>query len=187
MKFERRFVAALGTVMLAAYLSTAQSQSPSFGDEKSIAHAEKLWQAMSDAQLVGTNAFISTPYEGTHPHGTVLDTIDGSLTVEGHSAEVIVKRNYIGEGLTREMVANDPTNGSVQSPSCTAQSRDTIRTITTGSGSAAAPPGSPGGVGSGLRRACASFNSRVAEGPAMVDSSTRELRALGLGERRGCW
>ena len=108
MKARKRIASVLSALTLATCAAQVHAQTPPFGDQASIAYAAKLWQALSEARLVGDDAFMSTPYEGTHPHGAVLDTIDGTLSVDGHTGEVIVKRNYGGEGVSKEKVANDP-------------------------------------------------------------------------------
>ncbi|MDH3671592.1 MAG: cytochrome P460 family protein [Gammaproteobacteria bacterium] len=51
---------------------------------------------------------MSTPYTGQHPHGAILDTIDGFIRVQGDSGVVIVKRNYGGEGVSKNAVADNP-------------------------------------------------------------------------------
>lgn len=79
-----------------------------FGDPDSVAYAGQLWKAMEAGNLAGANAIISRPYKGQHPHGAVLDTIEGSLDVGGHNGRIIIKRNYGGEGLTIPQVADDP-------------------------------------------------------------------------------
>ncbi|WP_440997985.1 cytochrome P460 family protein [Arhodomonas sp. SL1] len=87
--------------------ATAGTQ-PSFGGPDSIAYAEELWSAMQKADLVGVNSIMSTPYEGQHPHGAVLDTIERPMTLNGHRGHVIVKRNYGGDGVSETAVANNP-------------------------------------------------------------------------------
>ena len=82
--------------------------SPPFGGPANIAYAETLWAALTEAQLVGKDAYRSMPYEGTEPHGVILATIEGTIEVDGHSGTVIVKNNFGGEGVTKEKVANDP-------------------------------------------------------------------------------
>ena len=80
-----------------------------FGDAMSISDAGKLWKALESAKLVGKDSLISKPYAGVLPHGTILDSIEGKLTVNGHTGTVIVKRNYGGEGVDVPKVANNPS------------------------------------------------------------------------------
>lgn len=89
-------------------LATVFAQDAPFGDPDSIAYSQKLWKAMEAGNAVGPTALISRPYQGQHPHGAVLDTVEGTLTIGSHTGRLIVKRNYGGEGLTVPMVADDP-------------------------------------------------------------------------------
>jgi len=81
---------------------------PSFGCEKDVSYSQDLWSALESASLAGDGAIQAPPYKGQHPHGPVLQTLDGTRTVNGHSGDVIVKRNYGGEGVNSAKVANDP-------------------------------------------------------------------------------
>lgn len=81
----------------------------SFGDKEDVEYAAKLWKGLEKAHFVGKYAIYSTPYAGQHPHGAILDTIDGELKVRGQIGAVIIKRNYGGDGVSKESVANDPT------------------------------------------------------------------------------
>jgi hypothetical protein len=71
-----------------------------FGGDTSVRFAEELWRALQGRGLVGQGAIHSKPYRGQHPHGAVLDTIEGELVVAGRAGVVIVKRNYGGEGVS---------------------------------------------------------------------------------------
>ncbi len=88
--------------------TTANSQGAPFGNEKDVSYAKSLWTAMTAARLVGAKMIESRPYEGTPPHGAILDTLYDEITVNGHSGLVIVKRNYGPKGATVEEIANDP-------------------------------------------------------------------------------
>ncbi|NIR30792.1 MAG: cytochrome P460 family protein [Gammaproteobacteria bacterium] len=94
--------------VLAACATTASSQMKPFGDEDSIRYADKLWATLSDARLVGPNTILAKPYQGQHPHGAVLDNMESEVTVDGHTGAVIVKKNYGGEGVSIDGVANNP-------------------------------------------------------------------------------
>ncbi|MDZ7749108.1 MAG: cytochrome P460 family protein [Halofilum sp. (in: g-proteobacteria)] len=85
----------------------AIAQKP-FGGADSVAYSQDLWAALEDANLAGEGAYQAVPYEGQHPHGAILQTLEGELTVDGHTGEVIVKRNYGGEGVSESKVANNP-------------------------------------------------------------------------------
>ena len=47
------------------------------------------------------------PYNGQHPHGAFLETLEGVLQVGEDVGTVTVKRDYGGEGVTKASVAND--------------------------------------------------------------------------------
>ena len=79
-----------------------------FGGKSSVRFAEKLWQALQGRGLVGEGAINSKPSRGQHPHGAVLDPIEGKLIVAGRAGVVIVKRNYGGEGVSVSEVADNP-------------------------------------------------------------------------------
>lgn len=88
--------------------SGAQADEAPFGGPESVDYAAALWQQMAEDGLVGDDAILSTPYTGQHPHGAILDTIEGKTTVRGHTGDVIIKRNYGGEGVSKQAVANNP-------------------------------------------------------------------------------
>ncbi len=79
-----------------------------FGGEDSTGYAAELWSAMQAANLAGNRAVVSKPYKGAHPHGAVLDTVEGRLKVGGHTGVIIVKRNYGGDGVSNTAVADNP-------------------------------------------------------------------------------
>ena len=88
-------------------LSTTVSAAP-FGEAEDITYSQNLWSAMVNAGYVGSNSIMSHPYTGTPPHGKILDTFDGTVTVNGTTGAVIVKRNYGGPDVSIENVANEP-------------------------------------------------------------------------------
>jgi hypothetical protein len=92
------FVLLTGTVNAAA----------PFGGEEDVSYARNLWQTMVEAGYVGEGGLMSRPYTGQHPHGAILDTIEGKIAVQGKQHQIIVKRNYGGEGVSIANVANDP-------------------------------------------------------------------------------
>ena len=79
-----------------------------FGSAEDIGYASKVWNALQQAQLAGSERIVSTPYKGSHPHGAILDTIDSQITVEGKQGVVIVKNNYGGKGVSKKTVADNP-------------------------------------------------------------------------------
>ncbi len=85
---------------------TASGQEAPFGDEQSVSYADALWGELQEAGLIGDNAVRSHAYEGNDPHGVILEQTETELTVEGRTATVIVKHNYMAEGedLTTDRV-----------------------------------------------------------------------------------
>ena len=79
-----------------------------FGGEEDVNYARNLWQTMMDAGYAGKDGMMSRPYLGQHPHGAILDTIEGKIALDGRLHTIIVKRNYGGEGVSIANVANDP-------------------------------------------------------------------------------
>jgi hypothetical protein len=96
-------------IALSFALGAFTASAAPFGGPEDTAYAEQLWRAMVRANLAGPDSIMSTPYTGAHPHGAILDTIDGKLTVQGNTGAVIIKRNYGGEGVSKQNVANDPS------------------------------------------------------------------------------
>lgn len=86
----------------------AAKPQPPFGGPDDSAFAATLWASLEHAHLVGDETIHTTPYKGKPPHGDVLETLDSDIAVQGRTADVIVKKNYRGEGLTPMQVANDP-------------------------------------------------------------------------------
>jgi len=87
---------------------SANSQMAPFGGDEDVAYSKSLWAAMEKISLAGNGAIRSFPYEGTEPHGFVLETFYASATVNGHTGELIVKRNYGPKDVEVESVQMDP-------------------------------------------------------------------------------
>ncbi len=106
-----RIAAVLSAAIIAMIptLSSAQDTGPAFGGPADVAFAERLWNALRDARLVGSRAIIAQPYEGSEPHGTILMTLDSSLDVDGREDVAIVKKNYGGQNISIESVATNPS------------------------------------------------------------------------------
>ena len=79
-----------------------------FGGEADVQYAKDLWTSMVNASYAGQDSIKSQPYTGQHPHGAILDTIEGPIKIGGKLHRVIIKRNYGGPGVSKETVANDP-------------------------------------------------------------------------------
>lgn len=95
-------------VAAALAAGAAHAQMAPFGNDEDVADAAALWDAMVEARLVGDNAIMALPYEGTDPHGMMLETFYTEATVNGHTGMLIVKRNYGPEGVSADEVLNDP-------------------------------------------------------------------------------
>ena len=85
-----------------------QKMKPPFGQPADVSYSQDLWASLSRAGLVGTNS-VKQAYKGTHPHGAILDTLESTATVNGHSGEVIVKKNYGGEDVSVGNVTRNPS------------------------------------------------------------------------------
>lgn len=89
--------------------ATAQAQMmPPFGSEADVAYAGQLWDAMTAARLAGPGMIRAKPYEGTDPHGMMLETFITTATINGHTGDLIVKRNFGPAGVSADAVLSDP-------------------------------------------------------------------------------
>ena len=101
----------IAPVILTAVLTTlgmGNLYAAPFGGADDVGFAGKLWSSLQQSKLAGSGRIVSTPYQGSHPHGAILDTIDSQVTVEGKKGAVIVKNNYGGEGVSKKTVADNP-------------------------------------------------------------------------------
>ncbi|MDW4548135.1 cytochrome P460 family protein [Defluviimonas sp. D31] len=97
------------TAAAAAFSATgAVAQDAPFGSEEDAAYAALLWDVMVAERLAGDNAIIAFPYEGSDPHGMMLETFYTRATVDGHEGRLIVKRNYGPAGVSVDEVLGDP-------------------------------------------------------------------------------
>ncbi len=95
--------------LLAFSLATTGAIAAPFGNPEDVAFAQKLWKAMAKNRLVGSNSLHPMPYEVSPPHGNIVETMDGKMTVDGRSAIVIVKKNFgKQDDTTVEQVADNP-------------------------------------------------------------------------------
>lgn len=91
-----------------AQMTAAQDMQP-FGTEHDAAYAKQIWAVMQEQRLAGTNAIYTLPYEGTDPHGMQLETFFSTATINGHTGDLVIKRNYGPEGVEPEEVMANPT------------------------------------------------------------------------------
>ena len=94
----------LGLLLLFASGVRAQN----FGGEVDVSYAKDLWQGMIETGFAGPDGLMSRPYAGQHPHGAILDTIEGKISIRGERLGIIVKRNYSGAGISITKVSTDP-------------------------------------------------------------------------------
>ncbi len=95
-------------LILGAGIGTANAQMAPFGSEEDQAYASLIWKAMVAANLAGDNMIRTLPYEGVDPHGKMLETFYTTATIDGHTGNLIVKRNYGPEGVDADTVLMDP-------------------------------------------------------------------------------
>jgi len=102
----------LGGLVLAASIALSatavqgQMKAP-FGNKDDTEYAAALWAALDKDRMVGANGINTFPYEGTEPHGFVLETFYTKVTVNGYTGDVIVKRNYGPKNVEVETVQAD--------------------------------------------------------------------------------
>ncbi len=111
MKLMRKSKLVLGLVMTAAIglsAATVNAQMAPFGAKDDVAYAADLWAAMKAMKLAGDGAIHGTLYEGTEPHGAVLETFYATATVNGHTGDLVVKRNYGPKDVDTDVVQMAP-------------------------------------------------------------------------------
>jgi len=103
-------LAMLALTACAGYGLTAATgnAAPPFGSEADVRYAAQLWNALAEQRLVGEHTIVTWPYEGSPPHGAILELYVTKVTIGGHTGTAIIKKNYRGENLTVEAVASDP-------------------------------------------------------------------------------
>jgi len=106
MKPTLTFTAGLTALTIAA--SPVISQDAPFGSDADADYAAQLWTVMEEMSLAGDTMIRSYPYEGVAPHGMMLETLYTTATVDGHTGDLVVKRNYGPEGVSVDEVMNDP-------------------------------------------------------------------------------
>lgn len=98
--------AALTAALFAPAISTAQDMP--FGTEADSAYAQLLWDTMVEMNFAGDNQIHTFPYEGIEPHGMMLETFYTQATLDGHTGDLIIKRNYGPEGVSIDEVLLNP-------------------------------------------------------------------------------
>jgi len=95
-------------ITFAGILSVGLVSAAPFGEQSDIDYANDLWKTLDESQLVGENSTIGRVYKGAAPHGAILDTLQSTVTVNGDSGAVLVKKNFRGENVTVDQVSDDP-------------------------------------------------------------------------------
>ncbi len=105
----KRTILASAIVLGSAFSApaTAQDMAP-FGTEHDQEYAALIWQAMGALNLVGDDMIRAFPYEGIEPHGMMLETFYTATTIDGHTGDLVVKRNFGPEGVSADEVLADP-------------------------------------------------------------------------------
>lgn len=87
----------------------AAQDMPPFGSDHDAAYAAQIWNAMQEQRLAGPDSIYTFPYEGTDPHGMMLETFYSKATINGHTGDLVIKRNYGPEGVSADEVMADPS------------------------------------------------------------------------------
>lgn len=91
------------------FLGAVVAQEATFGQDNDVEFAASLWSAMESAGLAGDDAIHVRGYMGTEPHGAILETLYmNDFAVQGVTGQLIIKRNYMGEGVSTAAVWEDP-------------------------------------------------------------------------------
>ena len=92
-----RIAAAAAAAVLLALPAAAQDAP--FGSDADADYAAQIWEAMEELRLAGDVQIAAFPYAGTDPHGFWLETFYTEATIDGHTGDLVVKRNYGPEGV----------------------------------------------------------------------------------------
>ena len=101
-------VALFGITACMYETKAVQQDVPPFGSEVDVSYSQELWKVLVDAKFVGPDRIRSLPYKGMEPHGVILEQLSTVIKVKGHTGMVFVKANYMGKGMTRSKVVNEP-------------------------------------------------------------------------------
>ena len=94
--------------MILITASQASAQDAPFGNNEDTSYAEQVWAQMEALKLAGEDAIHSYPYDGLEPHGMMLETFYTTATIDGHTGDLVIKRNYGPEGVSIDEVLLDP-------------------------------------------------------------------------------
>lgn len=108
MTWARGGALALLMISSTAVPVSAQDQQKTFGFTSDINFASAMWSTLTVLRMVGPAAIMSKPYIGEEPHGAILTLLETTIAVNGQSATVLVKTNYLGESASVAAVSQDP-------------------------------------------------------------------------------
>ena len=100
---------AAGALALGMLGAPAIAQDAPFGTDADADYAALVWDVMVSSGLAGKDAVMATPYDGGPPHGMMLETFYTKATVNGHTGDLVVKRNYGPEGVDAAAILADPS------------------------------------------------------------------------------
>ncbi|MCF3595087.1 hypothetical protein LZG00_13920 [Rhodobacteraceae bacterium LMO-12] len=103
---KRSLISAALTLLLGGTATMAQDMP--FGSAADADYAGDIWAYMQESRLVGPGMIRTSPYEGTDPHGMMLETFYTTATINGHEGDLIVKRNFGPVGVSEDEVLRDP-------------------------------------------------------------------------------
>src|SRR6056297_449523 len=98
-------ISAIATIGLAG---AVMAQDAPFGTDADADYADQVWSAMEEMNLAGEGMLRTFTYEGLAPHGMMLETLYTEATVDGHTGDLIIKRNYGPEGVSADAVLSEP-------------------------------------------------------------------------------
>ena len=102
-------ILAAGAIAVALLGAPLSAQNAPFGSDEDAAYAALLWEVMLSSNLVGENAPLAVPTEGGPPgHGRMLSAFFSKGTINGHTGDLIVKKNYGPEGVSADEILADP-------------------------------------------------------------------------------
>ena len=108
MRKHHLLISGLMSLLLACSQIPATAPIYPVGTDSDVDFAQLLWQQLNQEKLAGPNPKTVEPIIGAAPpHGWILEILKQSLTVNGRTGFVIVKRNYGDKGLTIAAVKED--------------------------------------------------------------------------------
>ncbi len=105
---KKTLLATCAALGLIATMASAEGNKPPFGSAEDVAYAQAIWDLMVADKLAGPGMIRALPYEGSEPHGLMLETFYTEATIEGHTGDLVVKRNFGPEGVSADEVLKNP-------------------------------------------------------------------------------